>query len=131
MTSSDAVTVRVWRQFTAFAIVGAIGTVGHYSTLVTLVELFRANPVFATTVGFTVGAVINYFLNYRLTFRSDKPHREAMTKFLIVALLGAGLNSLLMHAGLQAGMYYLVAQLIATGVVLGFNFLLSRLWTFA
>ena len=122
----------IQRQFVSFALIGAIGTAGHYLTLITLVEKVKISPVIATTFGFVVGALINYILNYRFTFRSNKPHHEALSKFLTVALLGAGVNTGLMYLLNQwLGLHYFLAQLVATGLVLVLNFLLNRIWTFA
>jgi putative flippase GtrA len=75
--------------------------------------------------------VISYLLNYRFTFRSTKQHREALSKFFVVAAVGFVLNGAIM-AGLTgpAGLHYLPAQLVTTGVVLIWTFLCNRFWTF-
>jgi putative flippase GtrA len=118
-------------QFLMFAGIGAIGTVGHYTTLIVLVQFWRVDPVFASTFGFVVGAVVNYILNYQFTFQSNKRHREALTKFLIVAIIGAGINGLIMYAGVEnTNINYLVIQIFATIIVLIWNFVLNKLWTF-
>ncbi|MGD8569276.1 MAG: GtrA family protein [Gammaproteobacteria bacterium] len=120
------------QQFVTFAGVGAIGTAGHYLTLILLVQAFDVIPVTASSVGFLVGAVINYILNYRYTFRSDKRHSEAMLKFFIVAAIGAALNGFIMYLGTEVGdIHYLLVQIGATGTVVFFTFVLNRLWTFA
>lgn len=120
------------RQFFVFAGVGAIGTLGHYLTLIVLVEIAAMQPVLASTAGFVVGALINYVLNYRYTFNSSKPHRQALLQFFIVAIIGAVLNSLIMYIGtVTLTLNYLLAQIIATGLVLIQNFILNKTWTFA
>lgn len=120
------------KQFLTFAGVGAIGTAGHYMTLLVLVELFSVAPVYATTFGFIVGAVINYFLNYKYTFRSDKPHTEALIKFFVIAILGAVINSMIMYLGVSyTKINYIIAQFFATGLVLLWNYLLNKYWTFS
>ena len=120
------------QQFLVFAGIGAIGTVGHYTTLILLVQLLHANPVIATTIGFVIGALINYLLNYRITFNSNKEHRETLTKFFSVAALGAVFNGLIMSAGFYLfEIHYLIIQLVATGLVLVFNFMANKYWTFA
>jgi putative flippase GtrA len=119
------------KQFIYFTAIGGIGTGGQYITLIALVEsnLFSALP--ASIVGITVGAVINYFLNYRFTFKSTKSHKEAMSKFIIVAIFGAIINTGLMYVGINVlYLYYLLAQIIATGIVLLWNFTANKLWTF-
>ena len=78
---------------------------------------------------FVVGAIINYILNYHFTFQSDKRHREALTKFLIVATIGAGINGGIMYLGVEnTNINYLAVQIFATGVVLLWNFLAITPW---
>ena len=119
-------------QFIKFAGVGVIGTGGHYLTLVVLVQFVGLQPVLGTTCGFVVGAFINYYLNYIYTFKSDKSHKEAMTKFFTVALFGMCLNAALMFVGTHYfRVHYFIVQIFATGAVLMSNFALNRIWTFA
>lgn len=119
-------------QFLLFAGVGAIGTLGHYTTLIVLVQFWAVDPVFASSFGFVVGAMINYILNYHFTFQSDKRHAEALTKFLIVATIGAGINGFIMYIGVEnTNINYLIVQIFATAVVLLWNFVVNKLWTFA
>ena len=120
------------KQFVLFATIGAVGTGGHFLTLILLVEFAGLSAVWATTAGFVVGALINYILNYHFTFKSDKAHREALLKFLIVALLGAGMNMLIMYVGVDVmARFYLLVQIAASSVVLLWNFSANKLWTFA
>jgi putative flippase GtrA len=124
--------VKTSQQFFIYAGIGAIGTVGHYATLVLLVQVIHTDPVFASTIGFIVGALINYLLNYRITFNSNKRHREALIKFLIVASLGAVINAAIMTAGINLfDIHYLVIQVVATCFVLALNFTANKYWTFA
>ena len=119
-------------QFLLFAGLGVIGTLGHYTILIVLVQFWAVDPVFASSFGFVVGAVINYILNYQFTFQSDKRHAEALTKFLIVATIGAGINGTIMYIGVEnTNINYLIVQIFATCVVLLWNFVLNKLWTFA
>jgi len=124
--------VKTPQQFLLYACFGAIGTIGHYATLILLVQDIHTEPVFATTTGFAVGALINYVLNYRITFNSRKRHREALTKFLLVASLGAVINATIMMAGINMfDLHYLVIQVTATCFVLALNFTVNKHWTFA
>ena len=119
-------------QFLMFAGLGVIGTLSHYTVLVVLVQFWAVDPVFASSLGFVVGAVINYILNYHFTFQSQKRHSEALTKFLIVAIIGAGMNGFIMYIGVEnTRMNYMIIQLFATVVVLLWNFIVNKLWTFA
>ncbi len=119
-------------QFILFGAIGALGTAGHYVTLIILVELIHYDPTFSSLFGAIVGAIINYLLNYKYTFKSNKPHHIAASRFMLIAAIGAGINTLLMYTFIQiAGIYYLLAQVITTLVVLIWNFLLNKMWTFS
>lgn len=119
------------RQFFRFALVGLAGTAVHFGVLSLLVEALNMAPLPASVVGFVGGALANYLLNYHYTFMSRRRHRAALPRFLAIASIGALLNSLLMAAGLLwLQLHYLLAQLLATGLVLLWNFSGSRLWAF-
>ncbi|OYY94857.1 MAG: hypothetical protein B7Y41_04685 [Hydrogenophilales bacterium 28-61-23] len=119
-------------QFMQFAGVGVIGTAAHYLLLVMLVEIFGAGVVAASTAGAALGAVVNYFLNRRYTFRSEKRHVEALTKFMLIASIGLVLNSSFMILLVEIlSVYYLLSQMLSTGLVLIWNFTGNRFWTFS
>ena len=121
----------MFRQFVKFAGVGAIGTAAHYATLVLLVQTQWAGPVIASSAGAVVGAVVNYLLNYHYTFASNRRHREAFWRFFTIAAVGFLLNGLLMALlTQQLALFYLLAQVITTLLVLVWNFLGNRVWTF-
>jgi putative flippase GtrA len=118
------------RQFLIFAAVGAVGTGVQYVVLIALVAA-GTNPVAASTVGFLISAVANYLVNYRLTFRSTLPHSSVAPRFAVIAASALLLNALLMWIQIHRfGLQYLVAQVVTTGLVLIWNFIFSRLWTF-
>lgn len=118
-------------QFSKFAIVGAVATSVHYVVLILLVQALDLNPVHASATGFVCGAFVGYVLNYRVTFRSSKRHWETIPKFFLAALSGLVINTLIMMA-LTGGMnvHYLMSQVVATGMVLMWNFSVNRWWTF-
>lgn len=120
-----------FHRFMCFAGVGAIGTLLHFGILVALVQGLGIDAVFASTVGYVVGAFVNYTLNYRYTFASNKGHREAMVKFFSVAAVGMFLNGSFVSFGVEfIGAHYLLAQIVATGLVLLWNYGANRMWTF-
>jgi putative flippase GtrA len=122
---------RTVRRFIVYAGVGAIGTGAQYAVLIALVRTGWTNPVTGSMIGAAVGAVVNYGLNRRVTFRTAATHSTAMPKFATIALLGVGANGLLMKLFSSAlGLNYLVAQVMATGLVLGLTYGLNASWTF-
>lgn len=124
--------MKSFRQFFAYSVVGAVGTLAHYLTLMSLVEFLGFQPTIATTVGFIIGAIINYSLNYKFTFRSQKDHVSTFLKFFSVAIVGGIVNTLIMMLGTaMVAINYIFIQFFATGIVLILNFLINKYWTFA
>jgi putative flippase GtrA len=118
-------------SFIRYAMVGAVGTLVHYLVLLTLVERVGVPPTVATTVGFSAGAVVNYFLNIRITFRSDRPHREALPRFVAVAAGGMLLNAGIVALGANLfRLHYMIPQVCATAIVVFCTFCANRVWTF-
>ena len=119
------------QQFVRFASVGCVSAIGHYGLLILLVQGFSTDAVLASSAGATLGAVINYLLNYHYTFQSRQAHASSFTKFALVAIVGLGLNTLLMWGGVDLlHLHYLLAQVVTTGLVLIWSFLGNRYWTF-
>ena len=119
------------RQFIKFSGVGLIGTAVQYTALLLLVQIAGIYPVVASTIGFVMGAFVNYYLNYIYTFKSNKLHIEAMPKFFSVAAVGLFLNGVIMQLLIKyLSFQYILAQLVATGLVLLWNFGANRMWTF-
>jgi putative flippase GtrA len=121
---------RVARQFLRFSAVGVVATGVHYGILVGLVEAFHIHPLLATSLGFIAGALVSYTLNRVYTFSSSAFAWTALAKYYGVTTLGMVLNGAIVAFLLGWGVYYLVAQVAATAVVLISNFLSARLVVF-
>lgn len=118
-------------QFITYAGVGSIGTFAHYLLLVFLVEKLQVAAYLGAIAGFLLGALVNYYLNHRITFRSQKPHQDALPKFLTVATVGVIFTGLLMAwATERLHVHYIIAQLVTTAFLLFLTFIGNRLWTF-
>ena len=117
-------------QILRFGGVGLIGTCSHYLILLALVEGLAVAPVVASSAGAVTGALINYILNRRYTFTSRRAHREALPRFMAVALAGLTLNAAILAVLLSWGVHYMPGQLMATALVLLLSFAVNRSWTF-
>jgi len=117
------------RQFISFSIIGAVGTAAHFAVLIVSVQALSMSPVSGSLAGFITGAIINYLLNYYVTFKSTNRHLDSSLKFFTIAMIGLGLNTAIMYI-MSQWLYYLISQVIATAIVLIWNFLCNRFWTF-
>jgi putative flippase GtrA len=120
------------RQFLTFTVVGGVSTLCHFATLIVLHEAFGLSVLWSTTWGFIVGGVINYALNRRLTFADSSVGLIAVPRFLVVALTGMALNTgtMAVLAQLAPQVQYLLRQCTVSAIVLLYNFVLNRVWTF-
>lgn len=109
---------------------GAIGTALHYGVLIFIVSVVNSDPAIGAMAGAACGAAFNYSLNYRFTFRSKRPHNEALPRFLLMAGIGVLLNGAIVKVLTMATVNYLVSQVGATLTILILNFFLSKLWIF-
>lgn len=110
---------------------GGLATACHYALLTALVELASLPPVPASSIGYAAAAALNYFLRRCFVFRSRSRHRRTIPRYLAVALTGLSLNTAVMALGVDLlALPYVAVQVIATGMVVVWNFTAHRLWTF-
>jgi putative flippase GtrA len=118
-------------QFLLFAGLGGIGTLVHYVVLVICVQALATDAVAASLFGYASGAITNFFLSQHVAFRSKANPLETAPRFLAVALTGFSLNWFVMWSLVdQLGVQYLLAQIISTSSIVGFNYVANAIWTF-
>jgi putative flippase GtrA len=118
-------------SFIKFLGVGVIATIIQYLILILLVEMFFAAPLIASTCGFIFSSTINYLLNYYFTFGSQAKHQLAAMKFVMVAAAGLALNSSIVYLLTERWItHYILAQVVATFIVLLWNFFAHQHWTY-
>lgn len=118
------------RQFSSFLAVGVATTVVHYGVLITLVEAYAINPVLATTAGFLTAVILSYLLNWRYTFEERPAFRAGLFKYCAALSVGLVLNTGTVALLTKWGFYYVVAQVVASGIALVWNFLAARFVVF-
>jgi len=126
-------------QLVKFLIVGASGTLIDYLLLI-LLKSFNWQTLIANTVSFSAGLVNNYYWNSHWTFseRSRKSSLKQFSQFAIISLVGLALNTaivLVLEIPLgevlgMPGVGYIPAKALATIIVLFWNYLANRHWTF-
>lgn len=119
-------------QFVRFLMVGGTATGVHYGILFVLHDRLGVNALVATSVGFVISAIFNFLASYHFTFKSQQLLHVAAYRFTVTALIGLALNSLLFSVlTQQLALHYMLAQILSTGVVLMWNFLAGKHFSFA
>jgi len=143
-------------RFLKFSVVGAVGAVIDFGLLNILVQLAGLPKVLANSCSFTAAVISNFTWNRLWVYPETRgePLRKQFAQFFFINLIGLGINTaifyaadrwLLGKAGLLAtpvgalggaigmahfDLAYNGAKVIATAVVLFWNFFANRLWTF-
>src|SRR5688572_9167946 len=119
------------RKMLRFVLVGGASTLCQYIVLALLVELADVRAAVASCIGYGAGAAVNYAMNRLWTFKTNLSHAENLPRFLVMITIGFLLSYALMHLLVDvAGINYLLAQLLTTGIVMLSNYLLSAAWVF-
>lgn len=121
------------RRFLKFALTGAMAAAVHLVSVLVLVESAAMAPLRANLAGFALAFLCSYAGHRRLAFRDNAArHRQALPRFLLVAVAGLALNQLLFALLLAyAGLPWLLALALVIVLVAIATFLLSRAWAFA
>ncbi|MEM7222421.1 MAG: GtrA family protein [Pseudomonadota bacterium] len=97
--------IRLWRlalQYMKFGGVGLCSTAVHVGVFTVLIEFFAVAPLISNVFAFCVAVVVSFFGHFHWTFSETKsgqrPARATFLRFAVTALLGLGLNSLLVYA---------------------------------
>jgi putative flippase GtrA len=132
-------------RFFKFLIVGTVGFIVDFGTLTVLVEVFGLRPVVANTFSFSAAVLSNFTWNRYWTYPDSrsKRRRVQLTQFGVVSLLGLLINNtiLVLTQGPFEGLLrtihapeairgYIPAKIVATIVVLFWNFFINRYWTY-
>jgi len=119
-------------QLLKFALVGITGMGLDFGTTWLLKEKVKINKFIANATGFSIAVVNNFILNKYWTFDNQNPiATEQFIKFLVISIVGLGINSLLLYILLKKikGNFYLV-KLAVIGLVFFWNFSANYLYTF-
>ena len=118
-------------SFAAYALVGALGALVHYSVTVAAVELLAWNVLVASAAGFVAALCTQFVINRRYVFASAAPVAASFARYAATSVMGLCLNLAVLHAATAfAGLHYLVGAALAIAVVTPVNFALNRRWTF-
>jgi putative flippase GtrA len=119
-------------KFLKFGVVGASGVLVDFGVTWLLKEQARLNKYVANSTGFACAVVSNYILNRIWTFHSADPNVGVQfAKFAIVALVGLGMNNAIIYfLNEKQGVKFYMSKLIATGIVMLWNFGANLMFTF-
>jgi len=119
-------------QFVKFGFVGALSTVIDWGIYFALTRLCHINYIPAKMISFSVAVMNSYLLNRVWTFQIQKNASfKEFIKFIMIALIGLSLNTLIMFIVVdKIKLIDIWGLVIATVIVVFWNFSSSRFWVF-
>jgi putative flippase GtrA len=126
-------------RFLKFATVGAIGMVVDLTVLTFSREVLGLPLSVAVGLGFSLAVLSNFTWNRLWTFPEsrNRPIGSQLLQFTVVNIIGLGINELVilgLHPIFSRVLHdpgaYLLAKVIAIGIVLFWNFFANRAWTY-
>lgn len=118
-------------SFLLFLIVGGSATLFHYLIMAICISVLGISSSSASAIGYTFSALYNYWANARFTFGGGYRHAKSLPRFAATALMGLGINQLILFGTLSFSLPLFIAQPVATLCVLLWNYFINAIWTFS
>ena len=118
-------------QIFKFIIVGGTAFVIDYVTLIICKEVFHLPTLLSAAIAFTISTIVNYILSVKWVFDVSDKHsnKRNFIVFIIFSLMGLGLTELIMWIGEDLlHISYLIVKIIATAIVMIFNFVTRKIF---
>ena len=121
-----------FRQFFKYCLVGISGTLIDLIFLYIFVEYMKINVIPAAILSFMLAVTNNFIFNKKWTFKSPSRNiKKLYIKFLIVSTIGLALTIASMYAFVNIlDVWYMLAKVFTSLIVLTWNFLGNKIWTF-
>lgn len=125
---------KLFQQFLKFFVVGASAFVIDYGGLMLLSQVLGFDAVVSAAVSYCASTVYNYLASMRFVFthRDDISKRREFFTFVVLSVIGLGLNEVIMYIGVlmvgDSGLMVTAIKLVATCIVSVWNFFSRRHW---
>lgn len=122
---------RLLEQLVKFGIVGVIAFLIDYGVLFVLTEYAGIYYLISGAISFTISVVFNYFASMKYVFsgKEGMSRKKEFTIFVILSVIGLGINQILMWLGVGFfHIYYMVTKIFATAFVMAYNFVTRKIF---
>ena len=135
---------KLFEQIMRFGIVGVISFLVDFTVYTVLCNVIGVHYLIAGIAGFTISVIVNYILSMSFVFqrRDDISRRREFIVFVLLSLIGAGLNELILFICIDLiysnwpwvqswcpeKLANIGAKVVATGVVMVYNFVSRKIF---
>ena len=121
---------KIIKQLFRFGIVGGLAFLIDYGLLFLLTEVFNIHYLISSVISFIVSLVFNYILSIKWVFDVTKKQTyKEIIIFIILSVIGLGINQLIMYIGVDIfEIYYMLVKIGATIIVMIWNFITRKIF---
>lgn len=120
---------KLMEQIMKFGVVGFVCFFIDYIVLFAATEFLNIPYMISSMISFTVSVVINYVLSIKFVFKTKKDANKLkeFISFVILSLIGLGINQIIMWFGVEIVIGNGIAPLVSGGAQKGIIYSLCRL----
>lgn len=118
-------------QIIKFGIVGGLAFLIDYGIMVLCKEIFGFNVLLSAGFGFTISVIFNYIASVKWVFNVNQNNSKSkqFITFIIFSIIGLILTEIIMYIGTDImKISYLLVKIVATLIVMIFNFITRKLF---
>jgi len=118
------------KQILKFGVVGGGAFLIDYTVLYILTEFAGIYYLTSSVISFIVSLIFNYILSIYWVFDVTKKQTgKEIAIFVILSVIGLGINQIVMYAGSDVfHIYYMFTKLVATFIVMVWNFVTRKIF---
>lgn len=117
-------------QILKFGVVGGLAFLIDYGLLYVLTEFVGIHYLISSVISFTISLIFNYILSIKWVFDvTKKQTAKEITIFVILSVIGLGINQVVMYVGSDLlHIYYMLTKIVATAIVMVWNFVTRKIF---
>lgn len=117
-------------QILKFGVVGGLAFLIDYSLLYFLTEYCHIYYLISSIISFIVSLIFNYILSIKWVFDVTKKqtYKEVII-FVVLSVIGLVINQIVMYVGSDIiKIHYMITKLVATFIVMVWNFVTRKIF---
>ena len=122
---------KLLEQLVKFGIVGVIASLLEWIIFYICTNQLKIHYSISTIIGFSISTIFNYWASVKWVFDVNKEKSEKLNfiLFVVLSIVGLGLNELILWICIEKfAIYNMIGKVIATGIVMVFNFITRKLF---
>ena len=122
---------KLFKQIFKFLIVGGLAFIVDYVILIFSKEILKLPILVSSGLAFSLSVVFNYILSVKWVFDVNEKNsqKKNFVIFIVLSIIGLIITEIIMEVGCNYfKVYYLIVKIIATAIVMIFNFITRKIF---